>query len=105
MAVIVTKDNFKEEISDGKITVADFYSETCVPCKRLSPILEDVEKDYGDKIKFVKVNINSDVELAYEYQVSAVPTLIYFKNGVETERTVGLLRKEDIIQVIDSIIK
>ncbi|MDD6395266.1 MAG: thioredoxin domain-containing protein, partial [Firmicutes bacterium] len=70
---------------------------------RMSPVLADIEEDYADNLKVVKININFDGELAERYDVQAVPTLIFFKNGAEAARLVGLVKKSDIEAIINTL--
>ncbi len=104
MAEQITRDNFKTEVlSAPGVVLADFYSETCVPCKRISPVLAELEEDYEGAVKIAKVNVNHDSELAAEYGVQAVPTIIFFKDGEEKSRTVGLTGKEELAAAIDGL--
>ncbi|MGN0473601.1 MAG: thioredoxin [Acutalibacteraceae bacterium] len=104
MAERVSLENFEAEVlQDSKAVLADFYSDSCVPCKRMSPILADIEEDYADNLKVVKININFDGELAEKYDVQAVPTLIFFKNGAEAARLVGLVKKSEIEAIINTL--
>lgn len=104
MAERVSFENFEAEVlQDSKAVLADFYSDSCVPCKRMSPILADIEDDYADNLKVVKININFDGELAEKYDVQAVPTLIFFKNGVEAARLIGLVKKSEIEAIINTL--
>ena len=83
----------------SKIPVlVDFYSSWCPPCKMLEPILEGLEAEEGikGKIKFVRVNVDENRELAAKYNIMSVPTLILFKNGKEEKRIVGLRSKEEL---------
>lgn len=102
MAARVSADNFEAEVlkADG-IVLADFYSDSCVPCKRLSPVIAEIEEQFGDKAKFVKININFDAELAEKYEVQSVPTVVFFRNGEEFSRLNGTVKKSDIISEIE----
>lgn len=102
MAARVSADNFEAEVLnvDG-IVLADFYSDSCVPCKRLSPVIAEIEEQFGDKAKFVKININFDAELAEKYEVQSVPTVVFFRNGEELSRLNGTVKKSDIISEIE----
>lgn len=102
MAARVSADNFEAEVlkADG-IVLADFYSDSCVPCKRLSPVIAEIEEQFGDKAKFVKININFDAELAEKYEVQSVPTVVFFRNGEELSRLNGTVKKADIISEIE----
>ena len=87
MAARISKDNFDAEVLNSELPVlVEFYSDSCIPCKQMSPILGDIEDDYEDKLKVVKVNVNFDAELAEQYSVMASPTLLLFKDGQEVER-------------------
>lgn len=104
MAEQITRDNFKAEVLNKPgVVLADFYSETCVPCQRISPVLAELEEDYAGEVKIAKVNVNNDAELAAEYGIQAVPTIIFFKDGEERSRTVGLTGKEELAAAIDSL--
>ena len=101
MALRVNSETFEEEVIKSELPVlADFYSDSCVPCKRLSPIISQLESERSDRLKVVKVNINFDAELAEKYEVQAAPTLIYFKNGEETARLRGAVKKAEIEEIL-----
>ncbi len=105
MALRVNKDNFEEQVLQQELPViVDFYSDSCVPCKQLSPILGDIEDDHEDTLKVVKVNVNFDAELAEKYSVMASPTLIYFKDGKEVSRSRGLVSKDAIEEVLKDLL-
>ena len=75
MAARISKDNFEAEVlKSGLPVLVEFYSDSCIPCKQMSPILGGIEDDYEDKLKVVKVNGNFDAELAEQYSVMAAPT-------------------------------
>ena len=104
MAVSVDNENFdKEVLKTNGIVLADFYSETCGPCRRVSPVLAELEEDYGDKIKLAKINVNLDAKLARKYVVGAVPTIVFFKDGEESGRIVGAANKSQYSSVIDKM--
>ena len=94
--------SFKEEVlnNDG-VTIVDFFADWCGPCRKLGPILEEVESELKDKAKFVKINTDENIESAQKYQVSGLPTLLVFKNGEPIERMVGLMPKSSIITNIE----
>lgn len=104
MAVRVSAENFEAEVLQAdKAVLVDFYSDSCVPCKRMSPVLADIEDDNADNLKVVKININFDSELAEKYDVQAVPTLVFFKDGAEEARLVGAVKKSAIQDTIDNL--
>ena len=104
MSVRVSGDTFEAEVikAEGAV-VADFYSDSCIPCKRLSPVLSELEETYGDALKVVKINVNFDMALAEQYEVQAAPTLIFFQDGVEKDRRKGLVKKAELVEIIDSL--
>ena len=103
MAVKLTADSFDQEVlSASGLVVTDFFSDSCIPCKRMSPVLAELEEELSD-VKFAKLNINFDCEIAEKYGVTAVPTLIFFKNGEEKARLTGAQKKAAIVEVIDKI--
>ena len=103
MAVRVSKTDFEEKVLKEKLPVlVDFYSDSCVPCKRIAPLLSEVAAADPDGLKVVKVNINFDAELAEQYAVQAAPTLVFFQNGAEVARLRGLVKKAELTEVIDS---
>lgn len=86
MSVRANKDTFESEINEAeKLVIADFYSDSCVPCKRMSPLLAETEEENPESIKLVKLNINFDGETAQKYNVTSVPTLVFFKDGAEKQ--------------------
>ena len=104
MAVKADNKTFDTEISDkDKLVIADFYSDSCVPCKRMSPVLAELEEEYADSVKLVKLNINFDGETAEKYEIYAVPTLVFFKNGEEQTRVVGAVKKAELEDIINSL--
>lgn len=104
MAVRVNAENFNDEVLGAQgIVLADFYSDSCVPCKRMSPVLAELEETYPDTLKLVKININFDGELAEKYEVQAAPTLIFFKDGEEKARLRCAVKKAEIIEEFEKL--
>lgn len=105
MAARISKDDFEQRVLQSELPViVDFYSDSCIPCKQLSPILGDIEDDYEDKLKVFKVNVNYDAELAEQYQVLASPTLIFFKEGKEADRIRGLVKKPELAEHVEALL-
>ena len=96
----ITSENFEKEVlqSDKKVLI-DFYADWCGPCKMLSPIIEEVSGEETN-VKFVKLNIDEAEDIAIEYQVMSIPTLVVIENGKEVNRSVGLIDKEQVKDLI-----
>lgn len=99
---IATESNFKEEVLDSAQPVlVDFWAEWCGPCKMIAPVLDELATEYGGKIKIAKVNIDENQNLAAQYRVTAIPTLLVFKGGQVTEQMVGAKSKRDLKASLD----
>lgn len=96
----VNDSNFKNEVISQKgLVVIDFYANWCGPCKAFGPIFEETSKEITD-VKFVKVNVDEST-ISREFKVMSIPTVILFKDGVVTDRFVGVMQKRDLIEFIN----
>lgn len=100
MKQVNTKE-FKSIIAEGKAVLADFYSDTCMPCRRMIPIVTEISEELKDTLTTVKVNVADDTDLAVSLGVEAVPTFILFKEGKEAARQVGAVPKEELLAFIE----
>jgi thioredoxin 1 len=94
----INENEFEKEIEKGKVLV-DFYASWCGPCKMLSPVIEEFSEKYSD-IKFLKVNVDNELQLAQKFNVMSIPTLILFEDGKEIKKNIGLLSKTDLEEFI-----
>ncbi len=92
---VIDENNFEREAGRGLVLV-DFFATWCGPCQRLSPVLEDIEGDFGGKIKFLKSDIDRSRYLAKKFSVMSVPTMVVLKDGNPVDRMVGYMSPEDI---------
>ena len=105
MAKRVSSEDFEAEVLGSDLpVVVEFYSDSCIPCKQLSPILGGLEDDYEDQVKVVKVNVNFDAGLAQKYEVAASPTLLFFKVGSEVERIRGLVKRPKLEETVKKLL-
>jgi len=99
-ALHVTESNFKEEVLNSKLPVlVDFWSPTCGPCLRIAPVIEELSEEVSG-VRFAKVNVGEEPNLAEEYGIMSIPTLVLIKNGKEEKRTIGAIPKEAVLQFI-----
>lgn len=100
----LTAESFEAEVKNGKdLVLVDFYAEWCGPCKMLAPVLEQVADEVKEKATIKKLDIDECLDIAKEFNVMSVPTMILFKDGKEVERIVGLRQKNQIIETINNI--
>ncbi|MGZ4108021.1 MAG: thioredoxin [Tumebacillaceae bacterium] len=94
-----TKDNFAELTRKGTVLV-DFWATWCGPCRMLLPVLEDLDREFGAQLSIVKVNVDDHGQLANQYEVMSIPTMVLFKNGKVVEKTVGYQSKQALAELI-----
>ena len=102
MLVHFSKDGFDKALNDGKLMMVDFWASWCGPCKMLAPVIDDLTKQYEGKAVVGKVNVDEEQELAIRYGVMSIPTVIFFKDGKEIDRKVGVMPAGAFTQVLDS---
>lgn len=100
MEYTITKDNFEEKVLNNKKTVLiDFWASWCGPCKMLSPIVSEIAEENSD-IDVGKINVDEEAELSLEFSIMSIPTLIVFKDGKAVKKSIGLVSKQEILELI-----
>lgn len=97
----VTEETFGQAIKEGVVLV-DFFADWCGPCRMMTPVLEKVASELGNKISILKIDIDNAQQIATQFQVTSIPTLVLFKDGKEAGRLVGLRDAEAIKEFIAS---
>lgn len=94
------KASFQSIINSEVAVLVDFFAEWCGPCKVQSPILKEIAAEMGDKIKIIKIDVDKNQQIAAQYNIQGVPTLMLFKNGNTLWRQSGVSSKNDLMQII-----
>jgi thioredoxin 1 len=103
--VTVTKSNFDTEVIKSPLPViADFWAEWCGPCKMIAPILKDLAKDYKDKIKIAKIDVDAEGDLAQKYNIVSIPTIMIFNKGQIVHQQVGAVPRQALEKMIKEVI-
>lgn len=105
LEVEVNGNNFKQEVLESSIPVlVDFWASRCMPCRMLAPTIEKLAEENRDKLKVCKLNTDENQNIAAQYGIQGIPTLIIFKEGKEVGRTVGVMSKEKLQEKLDPIL-
>jgi thioredoxin 1 len=103
MANVVTNTNFAELLASDKPLMVDFWATWCGPCRILSPTVDEIAEEYADRITVAKCNVDDADEIAMQYRIMSIPTLLFFKNGEVVDKRVGVVSKDEIVSIINAI--
>ncbi|MFB6454360.1 thioredoxin [Chitinophaga sp. Hz27] len=94
MALEFTDANFQKDVLDSdKLTVVDFWAEWCGPCRAISPIIEELSKDYDGQVNIGKVNVDHNPQVSIDYGITSIPAILFIKNGQVVDKQVGAVPK------------
>ncbi len=94
-------DTFDKALEEGKLMMVDFWAEWCGPCQMLGPVIESLAEEYEGRAVVGKVNTDEEQELAIRYRVMNIPTVLFFKDGREIERRVGVMPPDAFVQILE----
>ncbi len=98
--VILNSSNFNSFLKENKYAVVDFWAEWCAPCKMMAPVIDELAKEYAGEIVFGKINTDEAQNIANRYAITAIPTLIFFRDGKPVDKLVGAVPKGEILRWI-----
>ena len=102
MELKINSENFEKEVlNSNKPVLIDFYADWCGPCKMMAPIVKELAEELQGKAKVGKINVDENQDLAMEYNVMSIPTLLIFKNGKEFKRFVGVRDKHELLKELN----
>jgi thioredoxin 1 len=97
-----TEESFDKALQEKGLLVADFWAEWCGPCKMLGPVIEQLAADYDGKAVVGKINVDDEPELAQRYGIMSIPTVIFFKDGQEIDKKIGVMPPQEFTRIIDA---
>jgi thioredoxin 1 len=94
----LNESNFENEVTKSdKPVIVDFWAEWCGPCKLIAPLLDEIAKEKSDSVKVAKVNVDQNQSLSFKYNIRAIPSLLFFKNGQLRDQVTGMMSKKDLL--------
>lgn len=101
MAERLNREDFLAKVLESdRLSLVDFYSDSCIPCKKMSPVLAELEETFGERLFVGKVNIAWEKELTEQYQVMSAPTFLFFRDGAVVKKVTGAVKKAELEAVI-----
>jgi thioredoxin 1 len=104
MAKVVTNANFADIIAGPMPVIVDFWATWCGPCRALSPVVDEIASEYEGRAEVAKCNVDDCEDVAAQYGIRSIPTLLFFKDGKMVDRLVGLVPKSQIASKVDSLL-
>ena len=102
--VSISESNFESEVTQSdKPVLVDFWAEWCGPCKMIAPILDEIAKEKAGTVKVGKVNIDENQSLSFKFNIRAIPTMLFFKNGQVRDQVTGMTSKKDLLGRLEAL--
>ena len=101
--LVVEEGSFDQIVLQSKQPVlVDFWAPWCAPCRAIAPIMEELTKEYGDRLTFAKLNVDGSPTIPSKYGIHSIPTLLLFKDGKPIQQVIGLKTKKELKQILDT---
>ena len=104
MAFAFNDENLKPEIESGKPVVIDFWAEWCIPCKKIAPIIDELAEQYEGRVKIGKYNVEESSDVATEFGIRSIPTILFFRDGKLVDKNVGSISKSNLEEKINALL-
>ena len=101
---VIDQNNFEEIINSKPVALVDLWASWCGSCRMLSPTVDDIAEQYEGRVAVAKCNVDDNDELAANFGVRSIPTLLFFKNGELADKTVGLVSKQEIENILNNLL-
>jgi len=102
----ISQENFDSEVIESELPVVlDFWASWCMPCVMMGPVFESVSEKFSGKLKFGKVNVDEENELANEFQIRGIPTLVFFRKGKKVNQISGYLPEDEFEKIVSNFLK
>lgn len=101
---VIDQNNFEEIINSKPVALVDLWASWCGPCRMLSPTVDDIAEQYEGRVAVAKCNVDDNDEIAANFGVRSIPTLLFFKNGELADKTVGLVSKQEIENILNNLL-
>ena len=104
MAFAFNDENSKPEIESGKPVVIDFWAEWCIPCKKIAPIIDELAEQYEGRVKIGKYNVEESSDVATEFGIRSIPTILFLRDGKLVDKNVGSISKSNLEEKINALL-
>jgi thioredoxin 1 len=102
--ITLDESNFDREVNQNeKAVIVDFWAEWCGPCKMIAPLLDEIAKEKAESVKVAKVNVDENQSLSFKFNIRAIPSLLFFKNGQLRDQVTGMMSKKDLLGRIEAL--